>query len=1235
VEFLVLGPLEVRSARESFPLGGPRLRAVLADLILHTGSVLPMDTLIDDLWGGKSPPTAEAVVQNAVMKLRKTLGRDVIETRPPGYMLAVDPGAIDSHRFERLVRDARPLPPAERSSALRDALALWRGSAYSDLAFESFLQEEIARLDELRLTALEERLEAELELGRHDAVVPEASLLADQHPARERLCRILMLALYRAGRQQEALDAYEELRRTLDELFGIEPSPETRALHLMILNQDPAIASTPEAPRPVGAVRRPVALLVVELLLDEDLELETAGSALDETRRALAEVAGRHGGSLSPGSGVELIAAFGAEAAHEDDVLRAARSAVELHEMLAGREVDARLAVGTGRLLVEDGRPVLVGAVVAQTRRALHDADAGDVLVTPAAARVGGDALELDADGRLLGVRPGRPRPSAASAPLVGRSAELAGLRAAFDRVVETGRPQHVVLVGEAGIGKSRLIAGLVEGLPAVVLQAACIPYGEGISFLPLRDLYEGALALDDRAPVLEDLTSAEAALPAARTLFEHFTRTGPLVVVLEDLHWAMPTFLDVVEYAVRAVNGPLLIVSSTRPELLGRRPAWGRGATVLHALAGEDARSLVDALPEREALDERLTTSILEAAEGVPLFVEQLAAYAAEWGLDRDRMPPTLEALLASRIDALEPGERDVLSRAAVVGRTFSRDAIAALMPNEGLEELDGRLSSLARGRFVRSHGSEHEFVHPLVLGAAYDAIGRIRRAEMHEGVARWLDRRDESEELVGTHLERAVLDTPRDPQRDALAREASARLGRAGERALHASDHAAAANLLERAAALLAPGDVERLELECHLGHALKGLGEYGLAIDVLSGAAARAEGAGDRRLELRARLELTPVSLFTGRMTVDDATTVIDDAVRDLGDSGDALGVARAMRMRIQVADWAGRYDEAFALSERVERAYRALGLSEPVTQSRIGYALEGSSSFESTVGLGEELMASHPHQFRVRAYLRAYIAFLRTVTGDIEAGRAEAAVARSELEAVGEELGLHTTALRWFGSLEAFALDWARAKELFASGLAYVRDRPQHVAWHAYHLARLAEAAVGASNVDHAARLADEARALTVAGDVETEIWWRRVAARTLSLTGHPRKATRLGREAVTLADGTDGLLFQGESRLDLAEVLLRTGRPAEAAAFAREGLALLDRKGAVLPASNGRARFADLLDAADEGAATAAPSAGAPSSPAGTSRSASVPARPSRGRSSAPSPPPRRSSRRSR
>jgi DNA-binding SARP family transcriptional activator len=1195
VEFLVLGPLEVRSTRESHPLGGPRQRAVLADLVLHAGSVVAMDTLIDDLWGAAPPPTAEAVVQNAVSRLRKTLGRDVIETRPPGYVLAVDPGAVDARRFERLVNDVRPLPPAERSAALRDALALWRGPAFADLAFESFLQDEIARLDELRLTALEDRLEAEIELGRHDAAVAEATPLVARHLARERLCRLLMLALHRAGRQQEALDAYEALRRSLDELFGLEPAPETRALQVMILTQDPAIAVGHEPPRSIGTVRRPVALLLVELLLDEELELEAAGSAFEDARRAMAEVVARHGGSLSPESGVELIAAFGADAAHEDDVLRAARSAVELYEMLTGRDVDARFAVGTGRLLVEDGRPVLVGAVLGETRRALHDADAGNILVTPAAARLGGDALQLDADGRLLGVRPGRPRPSAVLAPLVGRSAELAGLRASFDRVVETGRPQHAVVVGEAGIGKSRLVAAFVEDVPATVLEAACIPYGEGISFLPLRELAERAAALDDSRPELGDLSSADAALAAARSLFEHFTGSGPLVVVLDDVHWAVPTFLDLVEYVVRAVRGPLLVVSAARPELLEQRPAWGEGATMLEPLAGDEAGCLVDALPEREVLDDKAAKAILDTAEGVPLFLEQLAAYAAESDLGDDRIPSSLDALLASRIDALEPGERAVVSRAAVVGRAFSRESIGALTPDEEAREIDGRLASLGRRRFVRPHAEEHEFVHPLVHTAAYGAIGRPERAGMHERFARWLDQRGEGDELVGTHLERAALDSTRGPERDAWSRDAATRLGRVGERALLASDHVAAANVLERAAALLDGDDIERLELGCLLGQALRGLGELDRAMDLLQTVASHARSAGHRRLELRARVELIHPLLVSGKLTTDDAMALLEEAVTVFDQDGDMLGVARAERMfTLVVGEWTKRPDLAAPHLRRAEDAYQRLGIVGQMDGVAVIHAVQGSTSVVDAIRVCEDCLARHGDYPRKQAYTRLHLAFLRALAADLEGAREEAAAARSELHDLGEEVGLGTTALLFAGSIEALAGNWPGAQQVFELGLKHTGNRPSQRDLHAYFLARLGEVALGRADPEAAADLAHEARSIAVGGDVETEIWWRRVAARALAATAHPRKAVRLGREAVDMADRIDDLLMQGEARLDLTDVLLAAGARRQAAALLCDGLRLLDRKGAVLPVTNARSRFSDLLAEEGGGATTTAP-----------------------------------------
>jgi DNA-binding SARP family transcriptional activator len=1193
VAFLVLGPLEVRAGEGGIALGGPRQRAVLADLVLHAGSVVSRDRLIDDLWAGRPPPTADAVVQNAVSRLRVALGKKAIDTIAPGYVLRAETGAIDARRFERLVHDARPLPPAERSAALRDALALWRGSPFADLSYENFLQGEIARLDELRLTALEDRIEAEIELGAHDDVIPDAARLAGQHPDRERLCRLLMLAHARAGRQQDAIDAYEATRRALDEQWGLKPSPETRALHRMILTQDAAMAPAQPVAAAIGTVRRPVSLLLVEPLVDDDLELEAAGAVLHDVRRTVGDIVSRHGGALSPESAAELVAAFGADGAHEDDVVRAGRAAVEIREALRSRRVEARLAIGTGRILVEGSTPVLVGAVVGRARRALRDAGADEIQLTAVAARLGGDAFELDADGRLLGVSPTRPPPRVGLAPLVGRTEELARLHAAFDRVVETGKPGHVVVVGEAGIGKSRLVAAFADDVRAVVLDAACTPSGEGITFLPLRELADRAAALDDSAPALGELETADAALAAARTLLGHFAAQGPVVVVLDDLHWAVPTFLDLVEYVVRAIDGPLLVVSVTRPELLERRPAWSEGATTLEPIGGDDARLLVDALPERDALDETLASAILDTAAGVPLFLEQLAAHAVEAGLV-DGVPMMLDALLASRIDALEPGERDVLSRAAVVGRAFSRESLGALTPDAETRELAGRLASLERRRLVRPRGDEHEFVHPLVRGAAYDAIGRADRAAMHETFARWLDAHGGLDELVGTHLERAANDSRESAGRAALGQEASGLLARAGQDALLSYDHAAAANLLERAAALLDEDSLDRMEIECGLGHALKGVGRREEATALLGAVAERARQVGQRPIQLRARVELVHPLLTSGRLTPEAAGALLDEALGVLTEVADVLGIARTESAYTLIYNWCNLPDRALAHAERADAAYRRLGRGGQVDTIAVMAATRGSTTVRDATRACERAIAEHPNSSRRRAYLLAYLGVLCAMSGDRTAAREASDEARSQLQELGEDVGLGTSAAQLLGEAEAIAGAWPRAREIFEHGLAYTRDRPQHRDFHAYFLARLGETELERGDPRAAAALAEEARRLAVPGDIETEVWWRRVAARALSADGQTRKALRLGREALTTADSTEEVLPRSGARLDLGEVQLRAGRRSEAMSLVGEALELLDRKGAVLPAEHARARFAELLAEDHAGrAATAA------------------------------------------
>ncbi len=254
LEFRILGPLEVHSPEAPISLGGPRQRAVLAILLLNANRVVSIDRLADELYGGEPPATAVTQVQRQVSDLRKLLG-PVIETRPPGYLVRAGGDTLDLSQFERLAEEAGSAlthGAHERAAALlREGLALWQGLPLADLAYEPFAAAPVARLQELRLAALEQRIEAELALGEHRRLIAELEALADEHPTHERFRAQLMTALYRAGRQEDALAAYRSLRRALVESFGIEPTPELARLEQAVLNQDPSL----DAPSP--AARRP------------------------------------------------------------------------------------------------------------------------------------------------------------------------------------------------------------------------------------------------------------------------------------------------------------------------------------------------------------------------------------------------------------------------------------------------------------------------------------------------------------------------------------------------------------------------------------------------------------------------------------------------------------------------------------------------------------------------------------------------------------------------------------------------------------------------------------------------------------------------------------------------------------------------------------------------------------------------------------------------------------------
>ena len=924
MEVRLLGPLELAEGGRSIAYGGARQRAVLALLVLHANQVVPSERVLLELWGEDAPPGSANALQAAVSRLRRALPEGRLVTRPPGYLFRAFADEVDLARFERLLAQGRQAladgAAAEASETLGRALALWRGPALADFRYEPFAQAEIARLDELRLVCLEERIDADLAMGGGGELVGELRRLVGEHPLRERLRGQLMLALYRSGRQAEALEDYREVRELLLEELGLEPAPDLGELEAAILRHDPALRATP-APAPAPVVvpaRKPVTVLCAELRVASGsgagLDPEALRVVLERAQAVLGSTLEQYGGKLSASIGQRIVGVFGVPTLHEDDALRAAQAALaaqgaleaEAAALAQERGLALRMQVGlaTGEALVGGPDPSgFAGDAVGQAVELAGLAAAGEILVSDQSRRLAAGAVEVERAGdgrfRLLAAPIGaRPLPVRLDAPLVGRGEELARLREGLARAVREGEPALATVLGEAGIGKTRLVHELAAQLEveATVLTGRCRPYGDGITFWPLRELLVEAGAPHGTRQELETLLAGEAdaarvaewlagalgpggpgtlAAPeifwAARRLLETLARRRPLVVVLEDLHWAEPTFLDLAEAVAGQARQGLLMVCLARPQLLERRPGWAAGVAVtisleLGPLAADDAGALLDVLG---GTPPEVRGRLLEVAAGNPLFLEQLAASLGEshWGEGGPELPATIQALLAARLELLGPAERAVLWRAAVVGRDFTREAVAELLPDQARGPLGRHLRALAAKGLVEAPPSAPDaparfhFHHLLVQQAAYRSIPKSHRAELHERVAGWLEGQAGEDEIVGYHLEQAVRYRgelgPLDGEVRALGRRAAGFLEAAGTRAHARGDVPAAVGLLQRASSLLPADDPVRARALTGLGAALLEAGRLDQADRSLEDAGRIAEAAGDQRLAARARV------------------------------------------------------------------------------------------------------------------------------------------------------------------------------------------------------------------------------------------------------------------------------------------------------------------------------------------------------------------------------------------
>ena len=1253
MDFQILGPLQVRRNGQSVALGTAKRRALLAILLVRANELVPRDRLIEDLWP-EPPETATNTLQVYVGKLRKALEPErspgapgeLLVTQTPGYMLRVEPDELDADRFERLLGEGRTASESNDAAGalerIRRALGLWRGPALADFAYDPFAQAEIARLEELRLDALEERIEAELALGSAGELIGELESLIKENPLREHLRGQLMLALYRSGRQAEALEVYRETRETLDDELGLEPSRPLERLQTAILRQEPALEVSIETPtwerRPQATpddlaadateVRKTVTVLVARRPSVRGMDPEALSREDKRFRSHLARIAGRYEGLIASSLGDEVMAVFGVPRVHEDDAFRAGCAAVDIRDALAGDEIapipSPRIGIATGEIVASDSRAdprSVVGEPVTAARELQSAAEAREILVGEETERLirGRANVELVATEagpawRLDAIRRQRPAVGSLDTALVGRQSELGRLQEAFGHVTRDRKLGLFTILGVAGIGKSRLAQEFATQVAdqALVVVGRCVPYGEGITFWALREIVNQLAAGellpegDEAQPIAEGLleaigVAAEAERGeifwATRRLFAALAHERPLVVFFDDVHWAVPTFLDLVEYLAERTNDvPILLVCIARPELLEQRSNWTRGRpnsgySLLERLPNRDCAALMRNLARRLAPETE--ARVLETAEGNPLFIEQLVAMLTERGGYKAELsiPPTIDALLSARLDRLGPGERAVISRAAVVGKEFSAEAAIDLLPEDGRAFGMRHLEALAGKEFIGAatglgDAESFRFRHILIQQAAYRATPKLLRAELHERLVGWIQdparaRGEEQSEIVGYHLEqafryRAELDSVGE-QELALAQQAAQHLAAAGEHAFRRGDMPATVNLLGRAAALPTPAGGAGLAALPELGYALFEIGEVEEATAVLAGAWERARADGDRRVEWRSAITRRRIEMYKDPRGIDlDALKAeTETAIGALTEIADEAGLARAY-MVLSDLHWSrGRLRETIDVATLAAEHARRAG-----TRREVGWALgqnalcaiNGPMPVAEGLRWLEQTLEAEPENRTLDANLTGFVTVLEAMSGRFD----EARRCITESRRLARDLGLIWQASvqeLLSGYIELLAGDPVAAERdmlaaregfreigegWFLSGVAV--DLPRAV----YEQGRYDDAFALVAAIDE-----------TPAPDCEWRIKRTGVPARLLARRGRLDEAEALAREGVALAADSEFVVLHADVLLDLAEVLDLAGSPEEARAATDEAMSIYERKGNVAAARKAR------------------------------------------------------------
>jgi class 3 adenylate cyclase/tetratricopeptide (TPR) repeat protein len=939
----------------------------------------------------------------------------------------------------------------------------------------------------------------------------------------------------------------------------------------------------------------------------------------------------RHIGVVEKFIGDAVVGVFGVPDANEDDSLRACRAALEMQARVAnlndelerrfGTRIAVRIGVNTGEVIAS--RETLVTGDAANVAARLEQAAGpGEVYIGDATYRLVRDAVEVEpveqvvAKGksgplvahRLHQVAAPGPRRRQPGTPLVGRTGELRVLEGEFDAVVSGRACRLVTVVGDAGVGKSRLAAEFLDRVSsrARVARGGCLSYGEGITYWAIGQIVRDLAGIRDehsvdeareRVParvaqllgLAQGASTPDQALQALAAFLAAAAGESPLVVLVDDIQWAEPALLDMLIGLVDALEETaLLIVGLARPELLEHRPDWPAGVR-LDPLAELEVEALLESLDAPAAARER----IVETAGGNPLYAEELVAWAQDGG-DLGALPTSLNALLSARLDRLEAGARDALERGAVEGEVFHQGTVVELSDEHARAAVPGKLAGLTRNDMIRLAagtlvvgGIAYRFKHVLVREAAYRATPKTLRASLHERFADWLerlagDRIGEYQEILGYHLEQAYryrieLGLVDDAGR-VLAVRAGHHLGSAGTRANDRGDIHAAANLLGRATALLPADALERLELLLPYAYALAESGRGVEARSINDELYDRAAVLGERRLAMHARIARVGDDFWDPTIDLGERRALFEEGIETFAALGDEIGLARCTRLLGRICVKQGRAAEAAQWYERALVHANASGeitTRRLVMQSLAMTLAAGPMPVADAIRRCEQLREANTDDRVLDAVITRCLSELYAMAGRFDEARESWEKSDRVLDDANMLISSRVSQLA-AASARELAGDRAGAEQELIARWQYFRatinGAPDTRALQAAHTLANLYCDWG--------RWEDADECLSFHRDVPLPInmaaWRLAGEARVAAHRGEHVEAGVLIRRAVEMVDGADGLNARARMLLALAEVQRAAGQEAEADASAATALGLYEQKGNLAAAARARA-----------------------------------------------------------